>query len=277
MFSSFSPSMSDDQSSREYSGYLMRGPDPLMLTKHEKFAIWTDREGLTSIISVDSEEVVFSFMKRGALLKINGVLDRLILGRHGNIAWPLDHLHHTLLANLDEISAFITWNGDPNDFQLKYPEYILMYRPPHFEWTLDARSALFFRTQHTTLPQMVRQRVPLEQLLLYHPDREPARAFTDSSTNVQIVTARQLANNSLFREPIIYYKFEETPVAITLPVPDGLPNQRRPLEMKIQFMWESMFGWQANDGDVLQTMGTYLVFHSGSDQSLVVIDFWPSW
>ncbi len=271
MLSDSSSSMREDHSSKKYFE-TDRESSRLMLTKHEKFAVWENSNDVTRIISISSGEVVFSYMKHNALMWIKHDDRQLITSHAFKNAWPSAHLNQTLSANLDELSAFITWNEDSHEFQLKWVEYIDLRRPQHFDWTLNDPSAVFFRTVYTTLPEMVTQ--PFD---LYRASREKSILFTDSFTHVMIATARLLYYETDVIIETSHYDFEEEPVTITLPVPEGQPNQRRLLEMTVQFIWDPVFGWRGKDGDVLQMMDKYLVFHSGSDQALVVIDFWPSW
>ena len=140
-------------------------------------------------------------------------------------------------------TKLLTYNE--GDAEFRVAQIILTNHFDHLNHVLDGDRSLFFHLVHDRLP--VGSHDPFALLGI-------SQAIPTSSMAV--------SNTETSMAPSGYSK-------ITLPGKIGKSQPRRDLEIETS--------WFMEDDNILRMVNDYLVFKAPSDQSLVLVDFWPDW
>lgn len=281
--------LSDQVSNREERGGFKetnQAPDALVLTSHERFAVWRDVDSVITFFSTSSREIIFLCTTKQNNQILTSIADDGIWSINpkllsSSLTFDLLLAHGTAgeVENFFmEGSYFASCKGSSTDFILKPIQFPWTLRQEGSKWAFDGDSGAFFMTAYTLLSEVMRWEDP-------HPVRPPfgllfgARApirqadvYIDPFAKVMIATAHRPPPSI---PEHIHFEYEEDPVEVSLPPSRQQPGQRRPLEVEIQFEWGE--GWKTKEGDYFRMVENYLIHHSPEGNLLHLIDFWPTW
>jgi hypothetical protein len=253
-----------------------QSPDALILTSHEKFAVYTYSFNLISLISIDHGEVVFAFRRDAQAYILPSTLDDSIWLISPDLwnAPPGAHLNHMPGDRISGFSCLLT-QVSSSRFQIRPIEFPWLQQRQSGGWFFDGDSASLFRLSPTSLPRaMVAPPRPfMFPPPFQQPAEEPEEALTDPFTNLTILAA----DRPPFVLPdCVTLQGHDRPTVISLPVLSGQLGERRLLEIETQFQWVEDH-WQLRKGEYFRMMENYLIHHSSEDEVLHLVDFWPSW
>ena len=247
-----------------------QAPDALVLTSHERFAVWRDVDSLITVFSTSSREIIFLCTTQPGNQILTSIADDGIWSINPKLLSPSPTLGLVSADGTDgevenffmEGSYFASCKESSTDFTLK---------PIHFHWTLreggliwgfDGDSGALFMTAYRPFGFLFGAPAPIWQA------DERIHPFT----KVMIATPHRLPPTI---PEHIHFEHEEDPVEVSLPASRRRRRQRRPLKVEIQFEWGEE--WKIKREDYFRMVENYLIHHSPEGNLLHLIDFWPTW
>lgn len=224
----------------------------LTLTPDESWAVWNDIDGRAYIFSTASGQVIHTFPRSFNRSVVVSSVDNKIrdIQRGQGYSQP----HSTVVSYNKKADAFVT-------------ERLCMPVEQISEsWCFDGDRPIFCYLLHE------RPIPPFHNLTgtLNHIENTTLDPFTAVGIRPAEVSPPKYLHNALNNEPRSSTVDDmQSVVTVTLPPRSMDEAGRRDLEVELP--------WTISVGDYFGMSEDYLVFHSRSDGSLVLVDFWPTW
>jgi len=224
----------------------------LTLTPDESWAVWNDLEGKAYIFSTVSGQVIHTFPRSSntSVVVVSSV-GNIIRDIHNG--WGYSRSHSTVIFFSKEADAFATERLD------------LPMKPISESWCFDGDRPVFCYLLHEDTMQPVD--IPWPPNHIDHTALDPFTTIGIRPGEVSLPTYR---NGALHKEAESYRPDGmQSVVTVTLPPRSMGEDKRRDLEVELP--------WSFHVGDYFGMYEDYLVFHSRLDDSLTLVDFWPTW
>lgn len=233
----------------------------LILTNNEKFAVWTDIDGIISIITVSNRKRLTWFLRPATAVVSKSSIDESLWVIHRSMQdAPTNLLDDPPFINT--CSYLLSWKENITGLRIQpiiFPS--MLQSCDKDEWVFDADSAVLLHKTYAFQPK----REETAELAPQEPieDRPPLGRLRLATTHqVPSIVPRRLQ-----------FETKTAPVEISLPTSTG---QRQPLDVEISVKWEG-FMWNEPWRSSLRMAETYLIYHSHDEDELLLIDFWPNW
>lgn len=235
--------------------------DALFLTSNEKFAVWTDTDGIVSIIPVSDRKRQSWFWRPSTAVVSKSSIDESlwVINRSLQDA-PTDLLTGPPFVNTT--SYFITWKENRAGFMIQpiiFPSILQSWDKTM--WVFDADSAILLHQSYIQPERNETAELAPEEPI---EDRPPPLG------RLRLAITHRIPPTI---PRMIHLETKTAPIEISLPDSFG---QRNPLDVQIQVRREG-FMWAEPRKSFLRMVESYLIYHSQDEQDLLLIDFWPSW